>query len=178
MTKGKVIGILAVLIIVAGVGMFFFGQEVLAQEVVVAELNMSVSPIASSPLSDISVSVEAKAYRSRVSVSAMRRGYDVAEVSEDKIAGYGATVEFQKNVTIYNATGHMVFQNVLSFTKGADRKFTIYLPPEEAKQGSELTIVVDIKIKLTLPTPQGAPSVPNVITRTIHKEMHATVQGS
>jgi len=176
MPKGKVIGILAVLIIVAGVGMFLFGQEVLGQEAVVAELNMNVSPVASSPLSDISISVEARAYRSRVSASAMRRGYDVAEASKDRIAEYGASVQFEKNITIYNATGHIVFQHILSFTKGADRKFTIYLPTDEVKPGTELKIVVDIEIKLTLPTPQGAPQVPTMITRTIHKEILAPVQ--
>jgi len=176
--KRKAIGILIALIIAAGVGMFLFGQEVLGQEAVVAELNMNVSPVASSPLSDISISVEARAYRARVSVSAMRRGLDVAEVSKDKIAEYGASVQFEKNITIYNATGDIVFQHVLSFSKGVDREFTIYLPTSEVKPGANMTIVIDIELELTLPTPGDTLPVPGTIKRTVHEEIIVPVEES
>lgn len=179
MTKNKIIGILIVLIIVASVGMFLFGQEVLGQEAVVVEMKVNADPVTSSPPSDVSVSiVYVRAYRSRVSASDFRRQYRAVESSGNKLSDFpGATVQFVKNVTIYNnATGEILYQHILNFTNIADRNVTCYLPTEGIAPGTVLKIVVNIWIRIELPTPPLTPA-PQTIERTITKVVYATVEG-
>lgn len=179
MTKNKIMGILIVLIIVASVGMFLFGQEVLGQEAVVVEMKVNAEPVRSSPPSDVSVSVVyVRAYRSRVSASDFRRQYRAVESSGNKLSDFpGATVQFHKNITIYdNVTGEILYQHILNFTNIADRNFTYYLPTEGITPGEVLKIVISISIRIDLPTPP-LPQVPQTIERTITKVVYATVEG-
>jgi hypothetical protein len=159
--------ILIALIIVVGVGMFFVGQEVLAQEVVVTEINMAVDP----GLSDVTVS--AGAHRARVDIGALRRGYDVKETSGENL---GAEVSFSNNMTIY-VDGVLVFNRTMTFEKGTlPTTVTVYTPSEDVKPGANMTIVIDIELEVTLPTPEDTLPVPHTVTQTIHKEIIVPVE--
>lgn len=162
----KTKAILIALIVIVGVGMFFVGQEVLAEEVVVTEISMAVDPVGI-PMSNVDVSFEAEAYRARVYRGALGRGYDIRETSGDNLAG--AEVYFSNNMTIYNATGHAVFNRTIVFEKGADRTIEVYAPLEDLEPGTEMRIVIDIEIEITLPT--GAS-----ITRSVHKDFTVPVE--
>lgn len=166
---GKTKAILIALIIIVGVGMFFVGQEALSQEVVVTEISMAVNPVGS-PVSNVDVPLEAEAYRARVDRGALGRGCDTKEASGDNIPG--AEVHFSNNMTIYNATGHVVFNRTMTFEKGVDRTIKVYAPLEEVEPGTEITIVIDIEVDVTLP----AGAVPGTITITIHREITVQVQ--
>lgn len=170
LTITKTKAILIALIAILGITMFFVGQQVLAQEVVVTEISIAVDPLGS-PISNVDISLEAKAYRARVDRGALGRGYDIIETSEDNIAG--AEVYFSNNMTIYNATGHVIFNRTMVFEKGADRTIEVYAPLEDVESGTEMTIVIDIELEVTLPS--GA--VPGTITQTIHKEITVPVGG-
>lgn len=166
----KTKAILITLIIILGITMFFVGQQVLAQEVVVTEISIAVNPLGS-PINDVDVSLEAEAHRVRVDRGALGRGYDIMETSGDNLAG--AEVYFSNNMTIYNATGDVVFNRTMVFEKGADRTIKVYAPLEDVEPGTEMTIVIDIELEVTLPS--GA--VPGTITQTIHKEITVPVGG-
>lgn len=166
----KTKAILIVLIIIVGVGMFFVGQEALAQEAAVTEISMEVDPMGV-PMSNVDVSFAAEAYRARVDRGALGRGYDIKETSGDNIPG--AEVHFSNNMTITNtATGEVLFNRTMTFEKGADRVIKVYAPLEDLEPGTEITIVIDIELEVTLPT--GA--VPGTITQTIHWEITVQVQ--
>ena len=163
--------ILIPLIIILGVTMFLVGQQVLAQEAVVTEISIAVDPLGS-PMSDVDVSLEAEAHRARVDIGALGRGYDMKQTSGDNLAG--AEVYFSNNMTIINtATGEVLFNRTIVFEKGADRTIEVYVPSEDVEPGTEMTIVIDIELEVTLPS--GA--VPGTITRTIHKEITVPVGG-
>ena len=160
----KTKAILIALIIIVGVGMFFVGQEVLAQEVVVTEISMAVNPVGSPIYVD--VSFEAEAYRTRVDRGALGRGYDIKETSGDNIPG--AEVHFSNNMTIY-ADGVLVFNRTMVFEKGADRTIEVYASLEDVEPGTELTITIEIEIRIDLPTGGS-------ITRTVEREIVTQVE--
>ena len=156
---------LIALIIIVGVGMYFVGQEVLAQEVVVTEISMAVDP--GLPLSDVDVSAEA--YRARVDRGAVGRGYDVDETSGDNL---GAEVYFSNNMTIY-VDGDLVFNRTMVFEKGTwPRTIEVYTSLEDIEPSANMTITIDIKIEVTLPEGAG----PGTITQTIQREITVPVE--
>jgi len=173
LTLSKSKPLLLALIAVLGVSMFLIGQDVLAQDVVITEIGMGFG--LEIPQREANVSFEAEAYSARIYIGALERGCDVRETSGDKHPS--AQVYFSNNMTIYNATGHVIFNRTMIFRKGADRTIMVYAPLEDVEPGTSMTIVMDIDLRITLPTPEDTPSIKNTITKTIHKEITVPVTG-
>lgn len=170
LTISKTKAILIALIAILGVSMFLVGQEVLAQEVVVTEISMVVDP--EILLDDVDVSAEA--YHARVDIGALGRGYDIEETSGDNLS---AEVYFSNNMTIY-VDGDLVFNRTMVFEEGTwPATVTVYTPLEDVKPGANMTIVIDIELKVTLLTPEDTLPVPNTITQTVHREITVPVRG-
>lgn len=181
MKKLFIAGVLITLIAIGTWYAFLGGKEyidtqILGQEVVAVEITMEYSPITSSPMRDLDITIAARAYKTKVSkaidltLDALHKSYHMREISEDRLAMYGAHVSFNNTIIIYNATGAVIFQRALTFEKGADRTITIYGTINELEPSTDIRIVVGIHMILTLPTPPGVPA-PSIIERTIHKEI-------
>lgn len=168
MELSKTKALIIALIVIGGVFAFFVGQEVLAEDVVVTKVSLEVSPLGA-PVSGVDVSVDAEAHRARVYKSTLSRGFEVKEVSGDEIVG--ATVYFSNNMTIKNATGHVIFNRTMVFEKGADKVIEVYAPLGDAELGTELAITIEIEIRIDLPTGGS-------ITRTVEREIVTQVEDS
>ncbi|MGQ9468219.1 MAG: hypothetical protein ACUVTD_00055 [Nitrososphaerales archaeon] len=177
MKKLLVAGVLIILIAIGTWYAFLGGKEyidtqILGQEAVAVEVTMTYSPIASSPISDLGINIEARAYKTRVSkaidltLDAYHKVYHMKEISGDRLAMYGASVSFTKTITIYNASAAIIFQRTLTFEKASDRTITIYGTINELEPFTDIRIVVDIHMVLTLPAPVG-----HTIERTIQREI-------
>jgi len=164
-------------------GREYIDTQLLGQEAVVVELTVRYMPITSSPISDLEIEVEAEAHRARISrgvdltLDAKHKAYSIREVSGDRVAEYGAQVHFTKKITIINATGDVIFERTLELEKGADMVITIYGTTDELKPGTDITIIVDISMSLTLPVPENVPEqAPRTIERTIHREITTQIE--
>lgn len=162
MNKKIILGIILVVLIATGAWyMFLGGREyieagILGQDAVAAEITITHQPVTASPeMSNMTINVDVKCYKTRVSktmnlkVGPTQKAYHVREISEDKAVAHGAQVEFKKNITIYNATDHIVFQRTMTMTKGTDKVITIYSTVEELKPGTNVKIEIRIHMKLT-----------------------------
>lgn len=166
MELSKTKGLIIALIVVVGVFAFFVGQEVLAEDVVVAKVNVDISPLGS-PVNAVDVSVDAEAHRARVYKSTLSKGFEVKEAAVDEIAA--ATVYFSNNMTIKNATGDVIFSRTIVSEESADKVIEVYAPLEDAEPGTALTITIEIEIRIDLPTGDS-------ITRTVEREIVTQVE--
>jgi len=183
MKKLLIAGVLIMLIAIGTWYAFLGGQEyidtqILGQEAVAVEITMTYSPMASSPISDLGITVEARAYKTKISknidltLDAYHKVYHMKEISEDRLAMHGASVSFTKTITIYNADDEIIFQRTLEFNKASDRTITIYGTINELEPSTDIRIVIDIHMALTLPAP-----VEHTIGRTIQKEITTHIAG-
>jgi uncharacterized protein YxeA len=184
----KILGIILIVIVALGVWyMFLGGREyietgLLGQDAVAVEIKTTHTAVESSPLKDVTVDVQVKAYKTRVQrnlnlkLGPTEKEYRYKEISEDKMPDYVTQVNFTKTIAIYNATGDLIFQRTMTFTKGTDKIITIYGTVEELKPGTTIKIVITIYIKIDLPAQAGMVMPP--IEKTIGPlERTTTVEG-
>jgi hypothetical protein len=184
----KILGIVLVVIVALGVWYMFLGgreyieTSILGQDAVAVDITFTHHPITASPeMRNMTIEMSVKCYKTRVSktinirAGPAQKGYHVKEIStEDKAATHGAQVEFKKTITIYNETGHLVFQRTMTMNKATDKVITIYSSVEELKPGSTVKIEIKIDMEITLP-PQGM--APSTIQWTLEKSFTKTVEG-
>ena len=187
MSKKTILGIILVVLIAIGAwytllgGREYIETEILGQDAVAAEITLTHQPITASPeLRNMTINVNVRCYKTRVSkainirAGPTQKEYYVRDFSEDKAATHGAHVEFEKTITIYNATGHIVFQRTMTMTKGTDKVITIYSTVEELKPGTNAKIEIKIHMKLTLPTRGMA--TPTIVELTLERTITTTVK--
>ena len=174
--------LLLLLVVGAGIwylalgGREFLETKFLGKEAVEVELAFTHTPVASSPLKDVKVDISVSARRVRIGPGVEFKKPIVREGPEDKIRAVapGAEVYFRKAITIYDEEGNLLFNRTMEFTKGADRTITIYVSADEVR-GDKLVIIVDIYIRVELPTPPGKPA-PSAIEVSIHREIETNIQ--
>jgi len=184
MNKKIILGIILVALVAIGSWyMFLGGQEyietgILGQDAVAVEITLTHQPVTASPeLKNMTVNMSVKCYKTRVSktidlkAGPTQKAYHVREISKDIATAHGAQVEFEKTITIYNATGHIVFQRTMTMTKGTDKVISIYSTVEELKPGTNVKIEIKIHMKLT---PRGA--APSTIEWTLEQTITTTVK--
>jgi len=178
------VAVVALLLLVVGAGLWYFalgGREtieaiVLGKEAVEVEVAFTYTPVASSPLRDIEVDISVRAKRVRVGPGTEFKKPIVWERPEDKVKAMapGAKVYFRKVITIYDEEGSPLFNRTMEFVKGTDRTITIYMSADEVK-GEKLLIVIDVYIRVELPTPPWTPA-PSTIEVSIHREVETNIQ--
>ena len=173
------------LLLAVGAGIWYLalgGREFIestvlgGKEAVEVELAFTYTPVATSPLSDVEVDISVSAKRVRVGPGIEFKKPVVKEGPEDKIRAKapGAEVYFRKVITIYDEEGNLLFNRTMEFTTGTDKTITIYISADEVR-GDKLLIIVDIYIRVELPTPRGAPA-PSAIEVSIHREVETNIQ--
>jgi len=173
--KGKValfaaLGLVLAVSIITGVTWLLPGEPAAEPEpesmlyASAVELTMVNHPVASSPLSNLDLTFEARAYTvptnsnflNEVTEGGPHRRHFLREVSGDKVARWlGAHVSFSHNITIYNATGAVIFEKNFTWTKGVDRSITVYGNTSEIEPGTPIRIVICSSLTLTLPRGRG-----------------------
>ncbi len=166
--KGKValfaaLGLVLAVSIIAGVTWLLPGGPAAEPEpesmlyASAVELTVTNSPVASSPLSGLDLAFEARGCTVPANNSFLRevtegrRRHFIQRISGDKVARYGANVSFNHSITIYNATGDIVFQKNFTWTGGVDRLITVYGTTGEVEPGTPVRIVIHSSMTLTLP---------------------------
>ena len=183
-SRAAAVAVAVLLLLAVGAGIWYLalgGRELIestvlgGKEAVEVELAFTYTPVTASPLRDVEVDISVSARRVRV-----RPGIEfkkpVVKEGEDNIgrAAPGAKVYFRKVITIYDEEGNLLFNRTMEFTKGTDKTITIYISADEVR-GDKLLIVVDIYIRVELPTPRGAPA-PSAIEVSIHREVETNIQ--
>ena len=172
------------LLLAVGVGIWYMalgGREFVEstilgrKEAVEVELTFTYTPVATSPLRDVKVDISVSARKVRVGPDIEFKEPVVREGPEDKIraAAPGAEVYFRKVIMIYDEEGNLLFNRTMEFTKGTDKTIIIYISADEVR-GDKLLVVVDIYIRVKLPTPPGVPA--QTIEVSIHKEIETGIQ--
>ena len=177
------VAILLLLAVGAGIwylalgGKEFIESTVLGgKEAIEVELTFTYTPVATSPLRDVEVDISVSARRMRAGPDIEFKKPVVKEGPEDKIRAVapGAEVYFRKVITIYDEEGNLLFNRTMEFTKGTDKTIIIYISADEVR-GDELLVVVNIYIRVELPTPPGVPA-PSAIEVSIHREVKTNIQ--
>jgi hypothetical protein len=185
----KILGIILVIIVALGVWYMLLGgreyieTSILGQDAVAVDITFTHHPITASPeMRNMTIDIEVKCYKTRVSkaidieAGPTEKKYHIQLIStEDKAAAHGAQVEFDKTITIYNGTGHLVFKRTMTMNKATDKVIKIYSSVEELKPGTTAKIEIKIEMEITLPTPQGM--TPSTIQWTLEKSFTKTIEG-
>jgi len=183
MASRAAVAIAVLLLLAAGIGVWyiglggkeFFEKALFGKEAVQVELSFTYKPIASSPLRDVEVYISVEAKRMKVGPDVEFKKPMVKEGPKDKIRSEapGANVTFVKTILIYDEEGNLLFNRTMVFEKGTDKTIIIYISGEEVK-GDKLLVIIDIYIRIELPTPKGVPT-PRVIEITIHREIETNI---
>jgi len=183
MASRVALAIAVLLLLAAGVGIWYVGlggkeyfeKALFGREAVQVELSFTYEPVASSPLRDVKVHISVEAKRMKVGPDVEFKKPMVKEGAKDRIRSEapGANVTFVKTILIYDEEGNLLFNRTMVFEKGTDKTIIIYISGEEVK-GDKLLVVIDIYIRVELPTPPGVPT-PRVLEITIHKEIEANI---
>ncbi|RLI09597.1 hypothetical protein DRO32_00305 [Candidatus Bathyarchaeota archaeon] len=183
MASRAALAIAVLLLLAAGIGVWFIGlggreffeKALFGEEAIRVELSFTYEPVASSPLTDVKVHISVEARRMRVGPDVEFKKPVVKEGLEDKIRSKapGANVTFVKTILIYDEEGNLLFNRTMTFEKGTDKTIIIYISGGEVK-GDKLLVIIDIYIRVELPTPRGVPT-PRVIEKVIHREIETNI---